>query len=212
MTGAATSRATARFTLQRPVTLAEVSAELSNLDIDRVELVSEDTIGGVTYTSGIVFDATGLSSDAYIRETAATFVDMATEFARSASKDTSDVDSLAMADAMKSAARSVGATDPRIRALVVTGSDEALRELVSGACKHHTTRQAHLIASPTSMDRTPSDRKEVRSSHSSTHIVDIGVGGTCSEPVLLLESEHVVALPRRFGKADAETFQKRRDK
>jgi len=128
-TAAATSRETARFTLQRPVTLAEVAAELSNLDIDRVELVSEDTIGGITYTSGVVFDATDLSSDAYIRETAATFVDMATEFARSASNGTSDVDSLAMADAMKSAARSVGATDARIKALVVTGSDEALREL-----------------------------------------------------------------------------------
>lgn len=166
-----TDDGTARLALSRPVTVSEVATELDRLNVDQVELISEDVIGDMTYTSGVVFDGGELSSDAYVRESVATFNDMSTELEASASSRTSGADLLTSAKDLELTAESIGAVDARITGMVVTASDDALNKLSSWS----------LVSAfaPIAADSMSAPNPQTRSGVTTQ---DAGSGGDCSDP------------------------------
>ncbi len=166
-------RDTVRLVLTRPLSVADVVAKLRGLDIDRVELIRRDMVNGMVYTSGVVTDGNDLSPDLYANEMASMFDDMAKELAQSAAGSVPDkAETLAVADAMESAAKSFAATDARIEAIVVTASAGTLHLLADWELVGSST-----VALParTGASQPPTNR----AAESGVQTLDAGSGGNC---------------------------------
>jgi len=167
------SRDTVRLALTRPLSVADVVVKLRGLDVDRVELIQWDMVNGIVYTSGVVTDGNNLSPDLYANEMASVFDDMAREFDQSAAGTVPDkAETLAMADAMESAARSFAATDARIEAIVVTASAGALRALADWELVGTSTV---VLPATTGASQPPTNR----AGESGVGTLDAGSGGNC---------------------------------